>query len=107
MPKRKSLPHFSSYEKAADWLDTHSTADLYAKPVKVTVSPDLKVVIVDDYDNPIDNIALKKSMSRQLRQIAERQGISPHRLVETWLREKINEQRRLANWKPCRKTARA
>jgi hypothetical protein len=96
MPKRKSLPNFSSYDEASDWLDTHSTADLYAKPVKFTVSPNLKVVIVDEYDNPIDNIAIKKSMSRQLRQIAEKQGISPHRLVENWLREKIREQMRLA-----------
>lgn len=97
MPKRKSLPNFATYDEASDWLDTHSTADLYAKPVKFTVSPNLKLVIVDDYDNPIDTIALKKRMSRQLRQIAEKQGISPHRLVESWLREKIKEQMRVVS----------
>ncbi len=52
MPKRKSLPNFATHEEASDWLDTHSTADLYAKPVKFTVSPNVQVVIVDECNNP-------------------------------------------------------
>jgi hypothetical protein len=96
MPKRRSIPKFSSYEEAADWLDTHSTADLRTKPVKFTLSPNFRVVIVDSYDNPVEAISIKKQMSTQIRKIAKKQGISPHRLVESWLREKIKEQMRLA-----------
>jgi hypothetical protein len=92
MSKRKSLPNFASYEDASEWLDTHSTADLYAKPVKFTVSPNLQVVVVDSHDNLVERISLKKQMSRQIRQIAKRDGISPQRLVELWLRQKIQEQ---------------
>ncbi len=54
MPKRKSLPDFQSYEEAGEWLDTHSTADLYAKSVKFSVAPNLKVIIVDAHDQPIE-----------------------------------------------------
>jgi hypothetical protein len=97
MPRHKSLPNFASYEQASEWLDTHSTADLYAKPVKFTVSPALQVVIVDSQDNPVERISLKKQMSRQIRQIAKRDGISPQRLVEAWLRQKIQEQLRLSD----------
>ncbi len=91
MPRRESLPNFASYEEASEWLDTHSTADLYAKPAKFTVLPNLKVVIVDDDDNPIENIPLKKRMSRQSQKVAKRKGISPQRLVENWLQQKIQE----------------
>ena len=96
MPKRRSLPNFASYEEASAWLDTHSTADLYAKPVRFTVSPNLQVVIVDAYDNLVERISLKKQMSRQIRQIAKREGISSQRLVENWLREKIQGQMQMS-----------
>jgi hypothetical protein len=96
MPKRKSLPNFSSYEEAGNWLDTHSTADLYAKPVNFTISPNLQVIIVDSYDNPIETVSLKKQMSQQIRQIANREGTSPQQLVRRWLQEKIQQQLHLS-----------
>jgi len=73
MPQRKSLPNFSSYEEAAEWLDTHSTANLRTKPVKVTLSPNLRLVIVDSNDNPVKTIS-KKNMSRQIQQIPNAKG---------------------------------
>lgn len=92
MPKRKSLPNFESYEEAGEWLDTHSTADLYAKSVKFSVAPNLRVVILDSGNRPIEALSLKKHMSRQIRNIAAREGLSPRRLVENWLKEKIRER---------------
>ncbi len=94
MPKRKSLPEFQSYEEASEWLDTHSTADLYAKSVKFSIAPNLKVIIVDAKDRPIETLSLKKQMSRQIRHIAAREGLSSRRLVESWLKEKIRERLR-------------
>jgi len=96
MPKRKSLPHFSTYEEASEWLDTHSTANLYATPAKFTIASNLRVVIVDSHDNPIETIPLKKRMSRTIRQIAQRNGISSQQLIKDWLQEKIQEQSQLS-----------
>lgn len=93
MSKRKSLPDFQSYEEAGEWLDTHTTADLYAKSVKFFVSPNLKVIIVDANDQPIETLSLKKQMSHQIRRIAQREGLSSRRLIESWLKEKIRERR--------------
>ncbi|NUM78055.1 hypothetical protein HUU40_27145 [candidate division KSB1 bacterium] len=70
MPKRKSLPNFGSYKAASEWLDTHSTAELYAKPVKFSVSPNLQVLVVDAQGHPIESVSLKKQMSQQIRRIA-------------------------------------
>jgi hypothetical protein len=43
MANYKVLPKFSSYEEAAEWLDTHSTADLKTTPVQFTLSPNFTV----------------------------------------------------------------
>lgn len=74
MPKRKSLPNFGSYKAASEWLDTHSTAELYAKPVKFSVSPNLQVLVVDAQGHPIESVSLKKQMSQQIRRIAAQEG---------------------------------
>ncbi|MCG3156878.1 MAG: hypothetical protein DKINENOH_03503 [bacterium] len=92
MPKRKSLPNFGSSKAAGEWLDTHSTADLYAKPVKFSVSRNLQVLVVDAQGYPIESVSLKKRMSQQIRQIAAQEGVSPEWLVQNWLREKIRER---------------
>lgn len=92
MPKRKSLPNVTSYKEANDWLDTHSTAELYANPVRFEVASGLRMVIVDSQDNPIETLSLKRQMSRQIRQIARQEGISPELLVQNWLREKIEQR---------------
>ena len=47
MAKRKTLPNFSSYEEAAEWLDTHSTADLETTPAHFELSPNFTVRIID------------------------------------------------------------
>ena len=59
MPRRKSLPDFQNFEKASAWLATYSTADLYAKPVRFTVSPNLKVILVDAKGRPIKVLNFK------------------------------------------------
>lgn len=97
MSKRKSLPNFGSYKAASEWLDTHSSADLYAKPVKFSVSPNLQVLVVDAQGHPIESVSLKKQMSQQIRRIAAQEGVSPELLVQNWLREKIRERLHLSN----------
>jgi hypothetical protein len=48
--KYKTLPKFSSYEEAAEWLETHSTADLKTTPVYFELSPNFRVDIIDSPD---------------------------------------------------------
>ncbi len=43
MAKYKALSKFSSYEEAAEWLDTHSTAELKTTPVHFELSPNFPV----------------------------------------------------------------
>jgi hypothetical protein len=97
MPKRRSLPNFGSYEEAGEWLNKHSTADLYAKPSNFIVAPNLYVVIVDANDKPIERIPVKKQIGRQIRRIAKHDGVTPQQLVQSWLREKIQERLPLLN----------
>jgi hypothetical protein len=97
MPKRKSLPNFASYEDASEWLDNHSTADLYAKPVKFTVASNLQIFIVDANNKPLQRIPVKKQISRQIQRIAKHDGITPQQLVQSWLQEKIQERLPLLN----------
>jgi hypothetical protein len=47
LAKYKALSKFSSYEEAAEWLDTHSTADLKTTPVHFGLSPNFRVDIID------------------------------------------------------------
>jgi hypothetical protein len=97
VPKRKSLPHFGSYDDASEWLNNHSTADLYATPVKFTVAPDLRIVIVDANNKPLQRIPVKKQISRQIQRIAKHDGVTPQQLVQGWLQEKIQERLPLLN----------
>ncbi len=94
MPKRRDLPDFASYKEAGEWLDNHSTADLRNKPTKFAVSPDLEILLSGSDENRIETISIRKQMSRQIRGIARRHGLSATRLVENWLREKIQENMR-------------
>lgn len=60
MSKRKSPTNFGSYKAASEWLDTHSSADLHAKPVKFSVSPNLQVLVVDAQGYPIESVLRKQ-----------------------------------------------
>ena len=94
MPRRKNLPSFGSYKEAGDWLDSHTTADIYAKPAKVAISPTMQVVMSDSESTHVETISLEKQMSRQIWYIAQLNGISARSLLKTWLREKIREHLR-------------
>jgi len=92
MPKRKTVPKFSSYEQAAEWLDTHSTADLKTTPAHFELSPNFRVRIIDSLDEVKEVIAIEHPLGQQILQIAQKQGVPIEKLVNRWLKEKVSEQ---------------
>ena len=95
MPKRKTVPRFSSYEEAAEWLGTHSTADIKTTPAHFELSPNFRVRIIDSLDEVKEVIAIEQPLGQQILQIAQKQGVSTETLVNRWLKEKVSEQQRL------------
>lgn len=96
MPKRKTAPRFSSYEEAAEWLGTHSTADIKTTPAHFELSPNFRVRIIDSLDEVKEVIAIEQPLGQEILQIAQKQGVSTEALVNRWLKEKVSEQQRLA-----------
>ncbi|MDZ7360538.1 MAG: hypothetical protein ONB46_07400 [candidate division KSB1 bacterium] len=50
MVKSKTLPKFSSYDEGAEWLDTHSTADLKTTPGHFELSSNFRIRLIDSLD---------------------------------------------------------
>lgn len=91
MPKRKTLPQFKSYEEAAEWLDSHSTADLEATEIAFEVASPLTIQILDSLSEVEETIVVGKELSQQIRHIADQEGLSPQALVHKWLLEKVEK----------------
>lgn len=89
MPKSKVFPKFNSYEKAAEWLDSHSTANLEVTEVQFEVALPLKLQLLDSLGEIEDTIMLEKEISQQIQQIAKKKGISTHKLIHKWLQEQV------------------
>lgn len=92
MPKRKTLPPFKKYEEAAEWLDSHSTADLEATEVAFEVTSPLTIQILDALSEVEEAILVEKELSQQIRHIADQEGVSPQALVQKWLLEKVEKR---------------
>jgi|GEM_PF-1326901 len=97
MVKSKTLPKFSSYDEAAKWLGTHSTADLKTTPAHFELSPNFRIRLIDSLDEAEAMIAVDQALSRQISQIALNQGVSIELLVNRWLKEKVSENTRLVS----------
>ncbi|MBM3240632.1 hypothetical protein FJZ31_30480 [Candidatus Poribacteria bacterium] len=91
MPKRKTLPQFNSYEQAAEWLDSHSTADLENTKFHFEVASPLVMQIFDSLSEIEEAIVVEKKLSQQIRQIAQQQGLTTQALVYKWFQEKVEE----------------
>lgn len=91
MPKRKTVPKFSSYEEAGEWLDSHSTAGLKTTPAHFELSPQFSVRIAEGREEEETSIPIDHTLSKQISQIARQQGVSVEALVNRWLAEKAGE----------------
>jgi len=91
MARNKKTPQFSSYEEAGEWLDTHSTADLETTPAHFELAPDFRVRIIDSLNDAEMSIPVDLTLSKQISQIARKQGVSIEVLVNRWMKEKVSE----------------
>ena len=94
MLKHKTLPQFDSYEQAAEWLDSHSSADLETREVHFEVASPLTIKILDSLSEIEEAIVVESKLSQQIRQIAQQQGLTTQALVHKWLLEKIKRNLR-------------
>lgn len=84
-PERDPLPdHFDSLEEAAEFWDTHSSADYEDLMEDVEFEINLSKREVYYY-------AIAKDLVVQLRQSARQQGVSTQTLVNLWLQEKLSQ----------------
>jgi predicted DNA binding CopG/RHH family protein len=81
MAKSKPIPDFDSLEEAAEFWDTHSTADFEDqwKPVEFEV----------DLQENCTYVALDEPLARTVRQAARAQGLSVHAWVNRCLEERL------------------
>ena len=89
MSKRKTLPEFDSYQKASDWLDGYSTSDLESAEVHFDIASPLQIQIIDSLNELAETIVVDKQLGEQIRQIAQKEGVSTQELLRKWLLEKV------------------
>ncbi|HEX9919817.1 MAG TPA: CopG family antitoxin [Pyrinomonadaceae bacterium] len=83
MSKRDPLPErFDTIEEAADFWDTHDSADYeeYMRDVECQVNVKQRTYL----------ISLDSDLYRKLRVIAKARGVNPETLVNLWLQEKAS-----------------
>ena len=81
--KRDPLPErFTTIEEAADFWDTHDSADYeeYMRDVECRVNIKRRTYL----------ISLDSNLYRKLRVIAKERGVKPETLVNLWLQEKAS-----------------
>ena len=72
---------FSSYEEAAEFWDAHDTTDYLeqSRPVKVK----------SEFRQRLYEIAIDESVAKILREAAKQKGVTPSRLANDQLRQKL------------------
>ncbi len=81
--KRDPLPErFTSIEEAAEFWDTHDSADYeeYMRDVECRINIKRQTYM----------ISVDSNLYRKLRVIAKERGVKPETLVNLWLREKAS-----------------
>ncbi|HJR08946.1 MAG TPA: CopG family antitoxin [Pyrinomonadaceae bacterium] len=81
--RRNPLPeHFNTIEEAAEFWDTHDSADYeeYMRDVECQVNIKRRTYM----------ISLDSDLYRKLRVIAKERGVKPETLVNLWLQEKAS-----------------
>jgi len=81
MVKNKKL-HFETYEEAGEWFESADMTEYEDRLTPVQFSFDLR--------KSRDFVELDHEVAMSLRQLARKHKIPSRRLVNKWLREKIN-----------------
>ncbi len=82
--KKSSLSKASNYDEIGEFWDSHDTMEYQDQTKEVEFEIDL----VSD----VNYYSIAKSLSEQLRLIAQKEGVSPNTLLNLWIQEKLKEQ---------------
>jgi hypothetical protein len=82
---KSSLSKARSYKEIGEFWDTHDLADFWdrTKPTKFEV----------DIQSEVTYYALDSKLSKKVRSIAKKRGVSPDTLLNLWVQEKLQEQK--------------
>ncbi|MBI2060637.1 MAG: hypothetical protein HYT87_12780 [Nitrospirae bacterium] len=83
---RSSLSGAKSYREIGEFWDTHDLSDYWpnTKPVSIDV----------DIQSETTYCALDERLSRQVQQLARRRGMSSTFLINRWVKEKLQAEKR-------------
>ena len=80
---KSSLSQAESYEEIGAFWDDHDLADYWDRTEPVTFEVDIQ--------SETTYYALPGRLSERLREAAKCRGISPRKLLNTWIEEKLRE----------------
>lgn len=83
---KTSFSKTKSYKAVANFLDSHSLSSYWDK----TKEAKFEVQI----DSEQTYYSLEGRLSKLIQEVARRRGMSAHALVNTWVREKLLEQKK-------------
>ena len=82
--KESSISKGSSYDEIGEFWDSHDATD------NLDDSEDVEFEV--DLGADVNYFPIAKSLTEQLRIIAEKEGISTNTLINIWIQEKLKEQ---------------
>ena len=82
--KKSSISKTSSYDELGEFWDSHDTMDYEDQTKEVEFEIDL--------GTDANYFLIAKSLSYQLRAIAQKEGVSANTLLNIWLQEKLKDQ---------------
>jgi hypothetical protein len=86
MSKSKTtLSKARSYKEIGEFWDTHDLADFWDRTTSVKFEVDI--------ESEVTYYALDSKLSKRIRSIARKRGVSADTLLNLWVQEKLEEQR--------------
>lgn len=84
--RRSSISKAKSYKEIGEFWDTHDLGDYWAhiKPVEFEINIQSETMYY-----PVDS-----ALSAKIYTIARRRGVSPETLLNLWVQEKLQEERK-------------
>lgn len=82
---KSSLSKARSYKEIGEFWDTHDLADFWDR----TKSARFEV----DIESEVTYYALDSKLSKKVRSIAKKRGVSADTLLNLWVQEKLREQK--------------
>lgn len=81
---KTSISQASSYEAAGEYWDEHDLGDIWEQTHEVEFDVDIQ--------GSSTYFPVEATLSKQLRKLAARHGVSPETLLNLWLQERVGQE---------------